>query len=1062
MEVLLKLSENPAMALVIGGLALGLLVVVRMVARARANAEEVPGLDAMLSEGRYHDAAMLCIRHDRLSEAQELFLRAQEPARAAQIAARMGNHRLAGELYERAGETQRAASSYERAGLAQKARELLAEAAPPEAAKVETPASPSTTNARGSTTNPTPQSRRATSVNAYPAAQGVARKVEASAESKLRAMLAKGATDPASQGELQQVAQQAAEEALAGGEIRKAAEMYRDAGLHDEAIHLFANVLGAPGEAAALVAARGHHDRAAELYEIAGQKERAAAAWAECARREDRVAPFVEKIERNDARVAMKFFEEVTASRPATDDSAEVYYRFARHLEGNGERPRALEVFRTLQRGVANYRDVAARVSDLESSIGNRATMLANGAPVGGSFGHPAMTNPRGVPSDAQGADGQPKMTTVVVQNFQVSGDLKPGEMEAIAREAAKAANGATAMFGAITVERQGAAGLESAPVSLDLLLDAEVRAAREGPSLEALRRFAGNGRCELSNIEVFYRMGLACLAGGDWDSALKNFESVEDASPGYRDARRRADAIRQWKSSMGGKISLGGTALAQGGAAAPRYTLRGELGRGGMAVVYRATDTVLDRDVALKFIAESALEKKEMREMFLREARSVAQLNHPNIVTIYDVGTLDGRTFIAMEFVEGKTVDDLVVEHKKLGVPEALRITAQVLAALDYAHGRSIVHRDVKPSNMMHSPNGLVKLMDFGLAKSLNATAKASIVAGTPAYMPPEQFTGKNVDHRADLFAVGASLYEMLSGELPFEGYVRTAPPSLRARFPEVPAAIDDALRVVMDPDPAKRFQSAKDFLAPIQRVLAVIERAVEEREARRSHPDRLLAVAPVSPPPRAPVTRPKPTTAVMDEPIRFASKSPNATRPPALGESPSQKVTLDEAPSPKATLGAPPSQKATLGEEDIHRVPTRPQRVARPAPPPEEQLPSRPASRPKATLAMNAFEAPVAHEPSTPYADPARAPASMGVASTLPPPALPPRNDIPTDAFKSRKGTLLMHAAAPPSGQMPPLQSAPSNAPRTANRWITRPLAAAASEPPRRRSTSTLPPPA
>ncbi len=1043
MEALLKLGEHPALALVMGGLALGLLVVVRMIARSRADAEEVPGLEALLSEGRYHDAAMLCIRHDRLSEAQELFLRAQEPARAAQIAARMGNHRLAGELYERAGETQRAATSYERAGLAQKARELLAEAAPPEATMVDAPVAPTSGDAaRGATTKPTPQARRMTAVNGHPAAQIPARKAEASAETKLRAMLSKGATDAASKVELQQVAQQAAEEALAAGEIRKAADMYRDAGLHDEAIHLFANVLGAPGEAAALVAARGHHDRAAELYELAGQKERAAAAWVECARKGDRVAPFVDRIERNDARVAMRFFEEVTASRPADDDSAEAYYRLGRGLEGAGERGRALEVFRKLQRGVAGYRDVVARVSELESSVGSRATMLANAAPGHGPFGHPAVTNPRGAPSDAQGADAQPQLTTVVVQNFQVSGDLKPGEMEAIAREAARSANGraATAMFGAITVDRSGVAGLESAPVSLELLLDGEVKAAREGPSLEALKRFTGSGGCDLSNIEVYYRMGLACLAGGDWDSALKNFEAVEDASPGYRDARRRADVIRQWKSSMGGKITLGGTALAQGGAAAPRYTLRGELGRGGMAVVYRATDTVLDRDVALKFIAESALEKKEMREMFLREARSVAQLNHPNIVTIYDVGTLDGRTFIAMEFVEGKTVDDLVVEQKKLGVPEALRITAQVLAALDYAHGRSIVHRDVKPSNMMHSPNGLVKLMDFGLAKSLNATAKASIVAGTPAYMPPEQFTGKNVDHRADLFAVGASLYEMLSGELPFEGYVRTSPPSLRERFPEVPAAIDEALRVVMDPDPAKRFQSAKDFLAPIQRVLAVIDRAVEEREARRSHPDRLIAPAVTAPQRPAPVARPKPTTAVMDEPVRFSSKSPNATRPPAA---------------------EPPSQKATLDAEDIHRIPTRPQRVARPAASQSEDSLPRPVSRPKATLAMNAFEAPVALEASTPYADPARAPAALGVSSTLPPsPSPSSRNDAPAEAFKSRKGTLLMHAA-PTSGHAPPLQAPQSNASRPANRWITRPLPAA-SEPSRRRPTSTLPPPA
>ena len=345
----------------------------------------------------------------------------------------------------------------------------------------------------------------------------------------------------------------------------------------------------------------------------------------------------------------------------------------------------------------------------------------------------------------------------------------------------------------------------------LSLLHDGEVRAAREGPSLEALRRYAGDGPCSLKNIEVYYKMGLVCLAHGDWGAALGHFQAVEEASPGYRDAAGRASAIRQWQESMSGKSSVASGVLQGGAQSASRYALHGELGRGGMAVVYRATDTVLGRDVALKFIADEALGRREFREMFLREARSVAQLNHPNIVTIYDVGSLEGRTFIAMELVEGQTLEHHVVEQKKLSVVEALRATLQVLQALEYAHGRQIIHRDIKPSNMMRTASGGVKLMDFGLAKSVDHATKASVIAGTPAYMPPEQFAGQNVDHRADLYAVGVSLFEMLTGELPFPSPLRTGEaPSVRALVPQVPALVDDVLRRVLDIDPARRFQSS------------------------------------------------------------------------------------------------------------------------------------------------------------------------------------------------------------------------------------------------------------
>jgi eukaryotic-like serine/threonine-protein kinase len=244
------------------------------------------------------------------------------------------------------------------------------------------------------------------------------------------------------------------------------------------------------------------------------------------------------------------------------------------------------------------------------------------------------------------------------------------------------------------------------------------------------------------------------------------------------------------------------------------------------MAVVYRASDEVLGRDVALKFLSDELTANKDAREMFQREARSVAALNHPNIITVYDFGVLEGKAFICMEYVDGVSVQQMLEERGKLTVVEALRIGRQVLDGLEYAHGKSIIHRDIKPSNMMQTKNGLLKLMDFGLAKSVAKGAKASMVAGTPPYMPAEQFSGGEVDHRADIFAVGCSLYEMLTGNLPFQGWDRTTAPSTVQTFDlSLPPVLDTILGRALAMEPANRYRSAAEFNAPIRHILEVLD---------------------------------------------------------------------------------------------------------------------------------------------------------------------------------------------------------------------------------------------
>lgn len=790
------LLESPAVLVVAAMAIAGAFFALRR-ARAGASARggEIPGMDALLAKGRYEDAASLALEHERPREAIELLLRGQHTARAAALAARIGDLRLAAELYARAEDWERAAACYEKAGLPGPAQEARAKV-------------------RG-------------------AQQGVAASAERraqDAEAKVRAAQARG--DELARAEAQTLAQRAAAEHLAAGDIERAARVYRDGGLLDEAIHLYANVLGLPGDAAPLVAELGNPERAAELYEIAGMRERAAQQWAELARGHKHPENFLRRVIALDADAAFGLLEELVRARPLSEGSVEIHYHFAVMLSERGERERAEALLTSIRDGAGGFRDVEARLRAL------RAPM--------------SPTPPR------SGAE----QVTVVVQPVVV-GDGEAIDFERIGREAAQAAaqraqrssmrppdalppTRVNVEVNPAVASTVFATGIEERPISLALLADSAVRAAREGPSVATLARFVEGRACDLGTIEVFYRLGLAHLAGGDFASALRCFEQVEEASPGYRDASERASEVRGWRAAMGKKLSLAGGAGSTDG----RYALRGEIGRGGMAVVYRAVDTVLDREVALKFLNEESSASAELREMFQREARSVAQLNHPNIVTVYDFGTLEGRAFIAMEFVEGVTVEQLIQSERRMPVIEALRVTQQVLSALEYAHQRSIIHRDVKPSNMMRTSSGVVKLMDFGLAKSIAQGAKASIVAGTPAYMPPEQFVGQRVDHRADLFAVAASLYEMLTGALPFATFDRSVrPQAIRAVHPEVPELVERVVGIGLDPDPARRFQSAGDFAAPLRRVLGAIERGSLRPGASASEP--APEVIPTLPPP-------------------------------------------------------------------------------------------------------------------------------------------------------------------------------------------------------------------
>src|ERR1700750_159577 len=269
------------------------------------------------------------------------------------------------------------------------------------------------------------------------------------------------------------------------------------------------------------------------------------------------------------------------------------------------------------------------------------------------------------------------------------------------------------------------------------------------------------------------------------------------------------------------------------------RYELDGVVGRGGMAEVYRARDLLLDRTVAIKTLRADLARDQTFQARFRREAQSAASLNHPSIVAVYDTGEddTDGShiPYIVMEYVDGRTLRDLLRDDRRLRPERALEITDGVLRALDYSHRNGIVHRDIKPGNVMLTRTGEVKVMDFGIARAVSdaqaTMTQTAQVIGTAQYRPPEQARGERVDARSDLYSAGCLLYELLTGRPPFTGdspvaiayqHVTENPIPPSRVDPEIPPWADAIVMKAMANDPARRYQTAGEMRADIQRGLS------------------------------------------------------------------------------------------------------------------------------------------------------------------------------------------------------------------------------------------------
>ena len=260
------------------------------------------------------------------------------------------------------------------------------------------------------------------------------------------------------------------------------------------------------------------------------------------------------------------------------------------------------------------------------------------------------------------------------------------------------------------------------------------------------------------------------------------------------------------------------------------RYRIISRLGQGGMARVFLAQDESLHRQVAVKVLADRHSDDPHFIERFQREARAAARLNHPNIVQVYDQSQTAGMSYIVQEYVEGETLKDLIRRESPIEPRRAITIALQILAALRVAHQQGVIHRDVKPQNILVQPDGKIKVADFGIASAGDTEmTEAGSIVGTAQYLAPEQARGLPVGPPADLYAVGIVLYEMLSGRVPFEGeaavtvamrHVQEAPEALTDRNPLVPVALESVVMRALAKDPTQRYQSADQMGIELDRV--------------------------------------------------------------------------------------------------------------------------------------------------------------------------------------------------------------------------------------------------
>ncbi len=326
--------------------------------------------------------------------------------------------------------------------------------------------------------------------------------------------------------------------------------------------------------------------------------------------------------------------------------------------------------------------------------------------------------------------------------------------------------------------------------------------------AVKTLEEFLKNEVISEKTVDLFYLYATLVEKMGDTKKVLTIYTKISELNPSFRDVSQKINEIQKKTA----KIPI---------TQEERYEILEEVGRGGMGVVYKAKDRVLNRIVAYKVLPVTMKDDPAAVDNFYKEARAAAALNHPNIVTIHDFGVdKDGQYFITMEFIEGETIKAKLKKTQRLPIKFAVEVAKEVCKGLHFAHTKNILHRDIKSANIMIAKGGYVKIMDFGLAKILHDAMSAhTVVGGTPHYMSPEQLLGEPLDGRTDIYSLGITIYEMIAGRVPFTkgdvGYhhIHTPPPKLSNIVPSVPPELEKIVMKCIEKKKENRFNSVVEL---------------------------------------------------------------------------------------------------------------------------------------------------------------------------------------------------------------------------------------------------------